>query len=325
MSVHNSHIDYDLAAKYLAGECTPEENSSFEQWLDLSDENKLVFNQLKSIWEISSEPEIEVDVDAAWKKIAPIESDNVIPISGRTSRNNWGWSIAAAVAVLIGVFTALGILNNEMQSLKSGGEMASITLVDGTVVTLQPESELNYPESFGETREITLSGIGYFDVAADKEHPFIIHTDGGDVRVVGTAFEVNTRDEESKLIVEVAEGLVEVSADKGAVKEHVGAGQKCAISQDYEIVVEDLDEPAPFFWKDKTIKFRRTELAQVAQTLQDLLHIQVIVEGEAIQGCELTATFTDETPDKILEVIALTLGLEIKTEGNTYTLSGTGC
>ena len=73
-----------------------------------------------------------------------------------------------------------------------------ITLDDGTLVHLNYNTRLIYPEKFGRgDRNVILDGEAYFMVAKDKSRPFIVHTPNGDVKVYGTEFNVNTRTEVS--------------------------------------------------------------------------------------------------------------------------------
>ena len=71
-----------------------------------------------------------------------------------------------------------------------------ITLDDGTLVHLNYNTRLIYPEKFGRgNRNVILDGEAYFMVAKDRSRPFIVHTPNGDVKVYGTEFNVNTRTE----------------------------------------------------------------------------------------------------------------------------------
>ena len=68
-----------------------------------------------------------------------------------------------------------------------------VTLDDGTLVHLNYDSRLIYPEKFGDRRDVILEGEAYFMVAKDKSRQFVVHTPQGDVKVYGTEFNVNTR------------------------------------------------------------------------------------------------------------------------------------
>lgn len=327
MESFDQHIDYDLAAKYLAGECSPIEAEHFDAWINASDANREAFESVRAIWQVEPTDSAPlIDTDAAWHSVQA-----KLDINANGTPSNGGFKfyrIAAAVVLLIGIASGLWwTSSNDKKVLKTDDQIATLVLKDGTVVTLSPNSRFEYPESFdGETRFVSLVGQAFFEVAKDKDHPFIVDTEGGSIRVVGTAFEVNTRDEIMALMVEVAEGIVEVSNDKIGTSARVSAGERCDINRSKgEIEVSDMVDAAPFYWKDKTIKFRRTELKHVVQTLHDLLKLDIALSSTAIEGCELTVTFSDENPETILEIIAMTLGLELTQENGAYLLSGTGC
>lgn len=69
--------------------------------------------------------------------------------------------------------------------------MYCLSLSDGTRAWLNADSRLKYPVVFAENeRRIRLSGEGYFKVAKDTQAPFIVETDLGEIRVMGTEFNV---------------------------------------------------------------------------------------------------------------------------------------
>jgi transmembrane sensor len=323
----NAHIDHELAAKYLEGTCSKAEIDQFETWVKASSENKFEFDSLKMIWEADySEPD-QVDVEGAWSTVINEAGIEAKPIEREHSIFSY-LSIAASVVLLIGVSAAFWFVNQQTNLVfKTSGEFANVMLNDGTTVSLSENTTLTYPEAFeGETREVSIIGKAFFQVAKNSDQPFIIHTDGGNVTVVGTAFEVNTMDANHALVVEVEEGIVDVVSSKTNEKARVTAGKVCKVStNDEKMVVADFDNPAPFFWKDKTIKFKRTQLIQVAKTLKELMNLDIKLSSTEIEHCELTVVFTDEKPETMLEIIALTLSLDLSKEGTTYILSGEGC
>lgn len=77
------------------------------------------------------------------------------------------------------------------------GGTYSIRLPDGTKVWLNAGSELQYPLHFtAATREVKLKGEGYFEVAHDKSHPFIVSTDIQHIKVLGTSFNIRAYSEQ---------------------------------------------------------------------------------------------------------------------------------
>ena len=110
--------------------------------------------------------------------------------------------------------TAPAHVTNEAPSGAVGGAVAALgeaecvttrsdkeywlTLPDGSKVHLNYNTRVIFPEKFiGDSRDVYLEGEAYFMVAKDKRHPFIVHTEQGDVKVYGTEFNVCTRGGES--------------------------------------------------------------------------------------------------------------------------------
>jgi len=92
--------------------------------------------------------------------------------------------------------------------------MYSVTLADGTIVHLNAATALRFPFAFGsKRREVYVDGEAYFSVAKDEQRPFIVHTRKGDVRVLGTDFNINTYEE--NFIVSLISGAVVVDPKKG--------------------------------------------------------------------------------------------------------------
>ena len=98
-----------------------------------------------------------------------------------------------------------------------GGEY-SVVLGDGTSVCLNSESELRYPVQFdcGE-RRVFLRGEGYFEVAKDPEHPFVVEVEDAKIEVLGTIFNVSGYAEEERVVTTLVEGVVRLSSDSESV------------------------------------------------------------------------------------------------------------
>jgi len=94
------------------------------------------------------------------------------------------------------------------------GQQAKLRLPDGTLVFLNAASSLKYPASFAgqKTRETTLIGEGYFQVAKDKAHPFVVNTARQSVEVLGTHFNISAYPDEPATSTTLLEGSVNVQA-----------------------------------------------------------------------------------------------------------------
>ncbi len=104
-----------------------------------------------------------------------------------------------------------GEIQYNILSVPRGGEY-SVTLQDGTVVNLNSASELRYPVQFaGSERKVFLTGEAYFQVAKDKEHPFVVVTGEAEIEALGTSFNVYSYQEETRIETTLVEGAVRFS------------------------------------------------------------------------------------------------------------------
>lgn len=102
----------------------------------------------------------------------------------------------------------------ENLSLEVGrGKEFRITLEDSTVVWLNSESTLSYPEKFdGGERRVSVTGEAYFEVRRDSERPFVVETGGQSIKVYGTTFNVRGYSDEDAVLTTLETGSVSISA-----------------------------------------------------------------------------------------------------------------
>ncbi len=97
-----------------------------------------------------------------------------------------------------------------------GGRPYQVTLSDGSKIWVNVSSSLRYPTDFiGNTREVELTGEGYFEIAKDPKRPFHVKNNSGAVEVLGTHFNVMAYDDEKNMETTLLEGSVEFIASDG--------------------------------------------------------------------------------------------------------------
>jgi transmembrane sensor len=162
------------------------------------------------------------EADAFWQWLGTIDrpADEPAP-----PRHGWRQFSQIAAAILLFVSAALAWhfyprngtdFAETYQSAR--GERRVIELADGSVITLAPASKAEVRYSKAERRILLLRGQGLFDVASNKARPFIVQVPQGEVRAVGTAFDVVAGKDEAT--VTVVEGVVRIllaDAKTGAV------------------------------------------------------------------------------------------------------------
>lgn len=172
------------------------------------------------------------------------------------------------------------------------GQHYSITLSDGTVVSLNSASKLHFPVPFPtNSREVYLSGEAFFAVAKDVSHPFLVHTPQGTVRVLGTSFNVNSYDS----------AVVKVSLVDGAVQMNetgLRPGQQ-AVATSNGIQVQPFDELTELSWRQGVFYYSNTSLAEIARVLPRWFGIPVIMDNARIAGETFTGSLERNQPINI--------------------------
>lgn len=134
---------------------------------------------------------------------------------------HWLKTITKIAAVLVIGFTIFTLINNnQVNSFHTDlAQNETITLPDHSTVNLNELSELEYNSSqWDENRSLNLKGEAFFDVEKGKR--FDVNTQFGKVSVLGTEFNVLSRDSVFK--VSCYEGLVQVTYDNNNVKVPAG-------------------------------------------------------------------------------------------------------
>lgn len=159
-----------------------------------------------------------------------------------------------------------------------GGEY-HVVLADGTKIWFNEETELRYPVVFvGENREVFLkSGEVYLEVARDEKYPFIVHTANGDIRVLGTQFNVKYLTDQ-KVATTLVKGSVQVK--KGEAEVILQPNQQAVIGEvANKIAVQDVEDAEEIVcWKDNMFFFRDVELEQIMDKLAEWYGFTVFYE-----------------------------------------------
>ncbi len=318
-----------LRASYFSGEADATERAQVELWRTASEENSVYFERSKKAWDasagLSGDPRF--DTDAAWRNL----SKKIHKGTTSSGQRNYSWSIAAGVLLILGVTTLWWLMKDpgiEAQNLvlASSAEVIHDTLPDGSVISLNRNSQLDYPSQFsGDKREVSLTGEAFFNVAPDAKHPFIIHTKMMEVKVLGTSFNVRAYNDDS-VHVSVETGKVQCVSDGDTVV--IVPGQYAVYDKGSgRIRVGKEDDPNRSAYRNRIFHFNDTPLSSVVQQLNAAYGCNIILKNEQLKTCRFSSTkvFNNEPVGNIIEAIEVTFGISSQSNGTTIVLDGTGC
>jgi len=336
----NEHIDEQLLLQYLLGTCDTESKGEIEEWLKKSEANRKHLERLEALWLETGKlvpPPVAVDTAAAWQRLSGRidalekeqhrQGNRIIPMQTLA----WVSGIAAVVLVAFG-FWWFGLFSPEedLQVIASMEEVVKDTLPDGSLVTLNKNSSLVYPAEFESgKREVSLQGEAFFRVKPDPANPFIIQAGRAGIQVMGTSFDVRAYPDKGVEVI-VSTGRVVLFHLDPQTGDSAGiiltAGMKgLLLPGTGKPVVESGYTPDDLFWMDQTLEFRQTPLSVVIELLSKYYHTKIRLSSESISNCRLTASFTGDSIELILQVIADTFSLELEQTNGTYLLTGNDC
>jgi ferric-dicitrate binding protein FerR (iron transport regulator) len=320
----------ELLVKYLVGECSKEEQDAVMAWKTADPFNKKRFESLEWIWMESHKinQQSKVDVDKAWNSFIELrdraeekqKKGRAIPLSGTFSRV---LAIAASFLIILTLYYLKWNIDQKSDvtkpvayiKLQTFENTLTDTLPDGTIITLNKNSALSYPEVFSDTqRNVKMEGEIFFEVARNEAKPFIIETERTDITVLGTSFNVETQNTFTRVIVET--GLVEVDYKKGNII--VEPGQQLTIQKSDSLIQKvPVSDELYKYYRSRVFVCDNTPLATLVDKLNEAYGAAIIIVNPAKGNLKITTTFADESLENILDIIALTLDVKIiKTKEN---------
>ncbi|WP_339706674.1 FecR family protein [uncultured Kriegella sp.] len=208
------------------------------------------------------------------------------------------------------------------------GKRFSVILSDSTIVHLNAGSSLKYPVNFIEhrKRQVFLIGEGYFDVAKDSAHPFIVTNGTMDVRVLGTKFNISAYPEDRDINTVLVEGSVSLynSQDDYDPKNAnvLEPGHKAAWDKFHEkIEVEQVDTNIYTGWVNGKLVLKEMSFKNIVPKLERHYKVTIDNNYETLNKEVFTATFDVETIEEALQLFSEETPFDYKFEGNAIIIN----
>ena len=197
-------------------------------------------------------------------------------------------------------------------SIPRGGEY-DLTLSDGSRLWMNSESEIRIPVQFSkEQRDVYMKGEIYFDIAPDAQHPFVVHTHQGNIRVMGTSFNVRDYQDEVFLETTLVNGKVAFQTeDKDA---YLKPGEQLRLNKENgETIVEEVDVRLYCSWKDGRFVFEKQRLEEIMNTIARWYDINVFYENQSVKDILFTGNIKRYSDlDQVIEMLRLINKIEIE-------------
>ena len=326
----------ELLKKYLANKCTGRDFDVLVGWVNTEAQNDEGKGWAYEHWKKLETDQNEKDEKKFQALLYKIHYEINLK-KGKDSNNrratkllglaNWLSRAAAILFIpLLGVVFYMLTNNNfhvnkytdmvvdSLEIVAPIGSRAVVQLADGTEVSLNYGSKMKYPRNFGKTREITLSGEGYFDVTHNPQKPFIVKTGNLNVKALGTKFNVCAYPEDNIIEATLIEGKVAVEkAIPGNKNQSLGImlpGQHLSYDLTSGKISSTKGNSDKYIaWKDGKLVFDNEPVTEVAKTLGRMFNVDFEV-ADNVKDFTYTASFFNDPLDLILELMSETTPIE---------------
>ncbi|HSU26797.1 MAG TPA: FecR domain-containing protein [Chitinophagaceae bacterium] len=212
-----------------------------------------------------------------------------------------------------------GKAGNEIHTLTTpAGGQYNILLADGSRVWLNASSSLTYPVTFsGKTREVTLTGEGYFEIANVSQHtaageekiPFIVDVRGRRVEVLGTHFDINAYEDETTINTTLLEGKVRIG------DEELSPGEQAQLDPNGKItILQNINTAEAVAWKNGQFQFKDALIEPIMRQVKRWYDAEVVYEGKV--DFHFNATIYRKEPvEKLLHILEETNRVHFKIDG----------
>lgn len=223
------------------------------------------------------------------------------------------------------------------------GYEKNVSLSDGSVITLQPESTLYYPSAFtGNTREVYLTGNAFFKIFRNPAKHFIVHTGGLLTEVLGTSFNITHDTKTNKIEVAVVTG--KVSVYEQSKMDNVAANPKpngviltpnqkvTYNSSNNQFITSLVEYPKPLVSTTQPTTdsigrfvFEEVPLSKVLNELAEVYGININTEPKNLDNCHFTGDITKQDLYKKLDIICQSTRSSYEVRGTVIIIKGKGC
>ena len=344
----------EWADRYVRGDLSGEDRVALIKWLEASPEHLRQFRKIL-------QTEMRVSAAGKWRRLDRTQErvwERITPalVNRKERLYLWGMRIVAIIIVLIGVFFAIELKEGESRQVadvfgvkviqdSTGGlrfedregaeeEIGKssvivpekgeyfVILSDGTKVWINSDSELEFPNRFGEDiREVKLKGEAYFEVTSDSRKPFYVLAGETKVHVLGTAFNVSAYREDRQTEVALLRGKVSFDVkDKVYV---LVPGEIATLNRESgETIVRKGDVAAIVDWKAGRFNFEDMSLEELTVKLSRWYGVTFVFSDEAVKKLRFSGAMTKyRTLDYVLDMISKTTDVTFSLKENRVTVS----
>ncbi len=305
-----------------------------------------------------SDFEIQREVESILAQIPddeePALTESIEP-EANTRHPRW-YAIAASITIMLaiglyGIYSSIRTNDQTnplaqteaaddfmIERINKSEDALLINLPDKSSVLLSQNSTIRYPKEFsGDSREVYMEGTAFFEVTKNPKKPFYVNAGNIVAKVLGTSFEISTNKQDEQVKVVVKSGTVSIYSTPGA-SGNIAEGEPNAILTRNEQLIyrrgdaEQIQHTrlnassiAESSVPDTYLKFNSTPVSKAFALLSKAYGVRINFEQADIEGCSVTASFTDEPFTTKVDLICRSIGVKYDIVNDQVSITGNGC
>lgn len=335
MKMNMNDID-ELIIDYLTFNLTDEGAEVLRDWLARSEVNRIYFRKTEGLWygvhTFGNEP---FNKQIAYKRyLSRIKEDEKEEVAMGNKKKNfplstkkWIW-IASIAALFLGVFYGVkfwewGTGKNDYFAVSVPlGAKSQIVLPDKTTVWLNAGTSLEYNyDNKEKKRRVKIRGEGYFEVAKDKEVPFVVETGCIDIQVLGTKFNVTSYDNDNLINIALLEGAISLHREDEQSSPITVSPNEMAIydKSRKDLLISHIDASQTILWTRGILEFENESFERIVQMISRKYNVNIQIADKKLNEKRFYGTFDEK--ESVYDVLdKITLGDKITYEVKNKTI-----
>ena len=287
------------------------DGAAFKRWLLAHPAHRDAYAEAQALWHQSEGPALRL----AEEEQAQLQQYLQAMRSPSTRRRWRGAALAAAACLVLALGSLAGWqpqfwLQDLRADYRSAAQVRQVTLSDGSRLTLDAGSAVALDFAAGQRRVRLLRGAAFFEVTHTGA-PFLVEAAGGEVRVLGTQFEVRERGDSAE--VTVRSGRVAVTPAPGATARELVANQQLRYADGHAGEMQTVDSDSQLAWRQGWLNYYQVPLAQVVDDLQRYYPGHLLLLDDALAQRPVSGSFPVQEPLQALASLGKVLGFTPQT------------
>lgn len=330
---------YKISQTYFQGTITDEDEKLLSRFLRENEQNRAQFQQWEAEWRDAARTQASDKTAEAWKRMMERQQQEEKTVKEEVpklheviakrdaGKRKFGYWVAAAAVALLLIGSALWLFlpkgtQEPFFAQTAPHEQQTVTLPDGTHVTLNGGSKLTCAKDFGKRdRYITFEGEGVFDVQKDAKKPFVIQVGDYSVTVLGTQFNLSAYRQDEAYTLALMEGSVRIKYKQDSVlvkpNEQVRFDWQTATFAKEPVQAADADA-----WTEGRLAFENIPLRDLVHKLERIYDVRISIADAQIANEQVYISIsTEESFADVCAALQALLPISIQEQNGIYIIA----